>query len=213
MIYFAISVFAFTAFAVDVDFVYVDFLQLVSRDAPLDADFTPEDMVKHGGTCLNSEARTAFVEMKAALEQAGISGLRLQSAYRAYDYQRAIFDQRVKELVRTGLTRDDAVYKASQSIQHPGASEHQLGLAVDVSINGVLSQSFGETDAGKWLAGNCHHYGYIIRYPQDKVDVTGIIYEPWHLRYVGHPHASIMKRTGYTLEEYLEYLKILRVVF
>jgi D-alanyl-D-alanine carboxypeptidase len=86
---------------------------------------------------------------------------------------------------------------------YPGASEHQSGLALDVTIDGTLRQSFGETKAGKWIADNCQRFGFILRYPQDKTGVTQIIYEPWHLRYVGVPHAAFMKEMNLCLEEYI----------
>lgn len=129
-----------------------------------------------------------------------IYGLRLQSAYRSYSYQRAIFEEKVRALTAEGIENVREI--AAQSVQVPGASEHQLGLALDVSIDGKLSQSFAETDAGRWLAENCHNFGFIVRYPQGKTDVTSIVFEPWHLRYVGLPHSQIMKEKSLTLEEY-----------
>jgi len=182
-------------------------LWIVNRHNPLDEHFKPHPLAEYQGVKLHAEALDAFLQMKEAMQAGGVGGLRLQSAYRSYDYQRAIFDQRVKELMNKGMTKDEATYKASQSIQRPGASEHQTGLALDVSINGILDQSFAETDAGKWLDENCHHFGFIIRYPQSKTEITKIIYEPWHLRYIGNPHAYIIKEMELTLEEYWCYIK------
>jgi len=182
-------------------------LWIVNKTNPIDENFKPGSLTEHQGVKLHTEARDAFVKMKEAMQNDGIDGLRLQSAYRPYHYQRAIFDQRVKELVQKGNTKDEASYKASQSIQRPGASEHQTGLALDVSINGVLNQSFADTDAGKWIDENCHNFGFVIRYPEFKTEITQIIYEPWHLRYVGNPHASIMKENNLTLEEYWSFIK------
>jgi len=142
-----------------------------------------------------------------AMEESGVSGLRLQSAYRTYSYQRSVFNQKVKELTAKGHNKYEVESIASKSVQPPGASEHQLGLALDVSIDGKLTQAFGETQAGIWLEENCHRYGFIIRYPNAKTEITQIVYEPWHLRYVGEPHAAIMKDLGITLEEYLGYIR------
>lgn len=181
-------------------------LWLVNRDNPLPSDYRPCDLVTYKGAELREPARDAYVQMLAAMEAEGVKGLQLQSAYRTYSYQRAIFEQKVKTLITKGSTEEEARVIAAQSIQLAGSSEHQLGLALDVSINGQLSQAFAETEAGQWLANNCFKYGFVIRYPQSKTDVTNIIYEPWHLRYVGIPHAQIMTEAALTLEEYHLYL-------
>jgi len=181
-------------------------LWLINRDNPVDADFMPQNLVEYKGVRLHSTARSAFVEMITAMETDGITGVCLQSAYRPYSHQRAIFDQRVKELMAKGNNKNEAEQIASESIQPPGASEHQTGLALDVSINGQLTKSFADTKAGRWLDANSHSHGFIIRYPKHKTAITNITFEPWHLRYVGTPHASIMKNMNLTLEEYWKYL-------
>jgi D-alanyl-D-alanine carboxypeptidase len=188
--------------------VQTNLLRLVNKENPLAEDYKPSDLVKYNKIELCEVARDAFVEMVAAMELEGINGLRLQSAYRSYSYQRAIFNEKARELLRTGkaTSKAEAEEIAARSIQPPGASEHQLGLALDVSIDGKLSQKFAETEAGRWLAENCHKHGFIIRYPKEKTTVTEIIYEPWHLRFVGAEHAEIMFKTGLTLEEYCSYL-------
>lgn len=95
----------------------------------------------------------------------------------------------------------------------PGTSDHQTGLALDIiqsslpSRFGELIQEFGETKAGKWLAENSWKFGFVLRFPADKEDVTGIIYEPWHFRFVGREHAARMTEMGLCLEEYVEYLE------
>ena len=182
------------------------FLWLVNRENPLCEKFRPSDLVKYRGIEIRKPARDAFVEMISAMEAGGIHGLRLQSAYRSFSHQRSIFEQKKLGLIAKGESPDAAEAIAAKSIQPPGASEHQLGLALDVSKNGRLSQAFAETDAGIWIAENCHRFGFIVRYPQAKTEVTDIIYEPWHLRFVGVPHAQIMKETALTLEEYAAFL-------
>lgn len=181
-------------------------LWLVNRDNKLCEKFRPGDIVSFDGVELREGARDAFVEMITAMKAEGAGSVRLQSGYRAYAHQRAVFEGKVGELVAKGKSRGVATAIASRSVQVPGASEHQLGLALDVSVGGKLSQSFAETDEGRWLAENCHRFGFVIRYPKEKTDITNIIYEPWHLRYVGAPHAEIMRQTGKTLEEYHEFL-------
>ena len=182
-------------------------LWLVNRDNRLSSTYHPYDLVTYQGIKLRQSAYDAFLSMQKALQTAGIHNLRLQSAYRSYEHQAAIFNQRVKELQAAGYIRTEAERKAALSIQPPGASEHQLGLALDVSVDGKLTQDFGETETGKWLAAHCHEFGFVIRYPQAKTNITQIIYEPWHLRYVGTPHAAIMKNLSLTLEEYAAYVK------
>ena len=94
----------------------------------------------------------------------------------------------------------------------PGTSDHQSGLAVDIIQTSLpsrfdsLIQEFGETDAGKWLAANCYRFGFVLRFPEDKEEQTGIIYEPWHFRYVGRTHATAMHELNMCLEEYVDYL-------
>jgi len=182
------------------------FLWLVNRENMLCAKYRPRDLVNHGGIELRAPVRDAYIEMLAAMEADGLEQLSLKSGYRAYSHQRAVFEGKVNELTRRGHGRAVATAIASRSVQVPGASEHQTGLAIDVSEGAGLSQTFAETDAGRWLAQNCHRFGFIIRYPREKTDVTNIIYEPWHLRFVGIPHAEIMFHTGKTLEEYHEFL-------
>jgi len=177
-------------------------LWLVNRDNPLDEDFRPGDLVEYRGIRLRRPAKEAYLEMVKAMEAEGIPGLCLQSAYRPYCYQRAIFEQRVKELIAKGECHEAAVNTASHSIQRPGSSEHQLGLALDVSMDGILSQAFADTPAGRWIEEHCYKFGFVIRYPRDKTHITNIIFEPWHLRYVGAPHSTIMKEQALTLEEY-----------
>jgi len=182
------------------------FLRLVNQENSLDSNFKPDGLIDYQKIKVNSVALDAYNTMLSVMEEGGITGLKLQSAYRPYPYQRAIFDQRVREFMKMGKSKDEAIYLTSQSIQYPGASEHQTGLALDVSVSGQLNQAFADTPAGIWLNDHCHKFGFIIRYPQNKTDVTHIIYEPWHLRYVGIPHASIMKDLDLSLEEYHTFL-------
>ena len=182
-------------------------LWLVNRENMLPANFKPVELSEYQGIKLHAAAKEPFSKLLKAMQAEGIHGLRLQSAYRTFSYQTAVFNQRVKEFTARGYSKDEAEEAASKSVQPPGASEHQLGLALDVSLDGTLTQAFGETRAGKWLEEHSHKYGFIIRYPEDKTDITQIVYEPWHLRYVGIPHSSIMKNLELTLEEYLSYIK------
>jgi len=182
-----------------------DFLRLVNKDNRLSADYSPVGLVEYKGITLHPTVRENFEQMQKAMQADGIQGLSIQSAFRSYAHQQSIFDKKVLELAMQG--HHDAEAMAAQSVQPPGASEHQLGLAIDVSTDGKLCRSFGETPAGLWLDEYSHQFGFIIRYPASKTDITQIMYEPWHLRYVGTPHATIMKNLELTLEEYLDYIK------
>lgn len=110
------------------------------------------------------------------------------------------------------VTREEQEASVATYSCAPGTSDHQTGLAVDIVQRNLpdrfdsLIQEFGETEAGKWLAENAHHFGFILRFPPDKENITGIIYEPWHFRYVGRTHATAMYEMGYCLEEYVEHL-------
>jgi len=146
----------------------------------------------HVGAVMAPQLEALF----AAAKKAG-KPLRLSSGYRSYSYQTSVYASLVKAKGQAAAGRESA---------RPGYSEHQTGLAADVSpLDGRcdLSQCFGATPEGKWLASNAYKYGFIIRYAKDKEAVTGYLYEPWHIRYVGQSLAAEMHRTGIeTLEEF-----------
>lgn len=126
------------------------------------------------------------------------------SAYRDYEYQQGLFDNRVTRFKNQGLSESDAKIEAAKVVAIPGTSEHHLGLAVDIIS---VEESFENTKEFRWLQENAADYGFIMRYPKDKQDITKIIYEPWHYRYVGVEHAKAINELGFCLEEYIEYLK------
>jgi D-alanyl-D-alanine carboxypeptidase len=158
-------------------------------------DHAPTDLVSLGGRYqLRAEAAQA---MRAMLAGAAADGLTItvQSAYRSYDYQVGVFTAQV---ARFGEA------KAEIQVARPGYSEHQTGLAADVGGGGCdIDRCFGTNDEGRWVAAHAAEYGYVVRYPDGKTDVTGYRYEPWHVRYVGVPLATELQRTGTaTLEEF-----------
>lgn len=129
------------------------------------------------------------------------------SAYRSEQKQKELFDNKVlRVMILEGATLQEAPEIAEQSVARPGTSEHQLGLAVDIidRYYTQLDEGQEDTDTQKWLMENCWRYGFILRYPNGTTDITGIIYEPWHYRYVGRAYAEEITRMGLTLEEYLE---------
>jgi len=181
-------------------------LWLVNQHNPLASDFVPSNLVSHQGIRLQAMAYTAYSQMQTAMKADGIQGLQLASAYRPFDYQQELFAAKINNLKAQGHSPEVAEELASQILQRPGASEHQTGLALDVTVAGDLTEDFGHTAEGKWIAENSHRFGFIIRYPQAKTEITHITYEPWHLRYVGLPHAIVIYENNLTLEEYADFI-------
>ena len=140
-----------------------------------------------------------MVMLKAAIED-GLSDWQISEAYRSVQYQQRVWDNKVAEYRQQGLTEENVQIATAKYVARPGYSEHHTGLAFDVT---VPDQSFPLTEQSKWLAANCWDYGFIIRYTEDKVAITGINAEPWHIRYVGLPHSKLMQERNQCLEEYL----------
>ena len=176
-----------------------DFIENVGLTA-IDTRFTDG---KASSKYFDSRAVGALNTMcEAALED----GIRLTciSTYRTYDYQDGLFNNRIQRYINQGYSQTDALAAAARVVAKPGTSEHHMGLAVDFNS---VEQSFENTQAFKWLQEHAEEYGFIMRYAEDKQNLTKIIYEPWHYRYVGVEHAKAINDLGYCLEEYIEYLK------
>lgn len=131
------------------------------------------------------------------------------SAFRTMEYQEMLYNNKIKRLLAEGVTRADAPSIAAQSVAIPGTSEHQLGLAVDIISETYtnLDRYQEQTAVQQWIMQNCWRYGFILRYPNGTTDITGIIYEPWHYRYVGAVTAKEVHESGLVFEEYLETLE------
>lgn len=130
------------------------------------------------------------------------------SSYRTHGYQTNSYNRKVQSYLDKGYTQEQAEKEAATIIAKPGTSEHQLGLAVDIIDTRLwaLEEEQETLPAQKWLMEHCWEYGFVLRYPKDKIDKTGIIYEPWHYRYVGKAVAKELHDSGLTLEEYLQSL-------
>ena len=128
------------------------------------------------------------------------------SAHRTRQYQQNLFDNKVLRVILEGSSPEEAPEIAAQAVAVPGTSEHQLGFAVDIidEYYTVLDEGQEETATQQWLMENCWRYGFILRFPNGTTDITGIIYEPWHYRYVGERYAKEITELGVTLEEYLQ---------
>ncbi len=147
-------------------------------------------------------------DMFKAAEEAGVP-LELVSAYRSISLQDRLFTRSVNSYINEGYSKQQAIEKANYSRTFSGTSEHNTGLGFDILQKGnyYLSTQFEKTAQFKWLMENAENYGFILRYQKDKIDITGIMYEPWHFRYVGIEHAKKINDLGYCLEEYIEYLE------
>ena len=180
-------------------------LLLVNPWNPLPEDYTISLTELKNGLSVDSRCYPDLQDMMDACRAAGLSPV-ICSAYRTQEYQEKLFQNKVSRLMAQGYSETDATAEAGKSVAVPGTSEHQLGLALDiVDINNQhLDESQESTAVQKWLMEHCWEYGFILRYPNDKSEITGIIYEPWHYRYVGREDAEQIHSLGVCLEEYLE---------
>lgn len=189
-------------------------LKLVNKQNPLSADFVPETLVEDDRSkiWICECALKAFLNLNTHIIKAGMPSLVLVSGYRAYDYQKNLYNRKISWLISRGLEETDARRRASEIVALPGCSEHQLGLAVDVAsyvmknFDDPLTEAFADQPEGLWLSRNAAEYGFILRYPKHKTEITQIVYEPWHYRYVGADHAKTMKAHDMCLEEYIPYI-------
>lgn len=148
-----------------------------------------------------------LTQMFAAAKEDGVN-LVVCSPYRDMARQEYLFERKVKGYLKTGMSYMDAYKTASITVTVPGASEHQVGLAVDIISDTYtsLDEGFANTPAGRWLNEHSWEYGFILRYPLGKEEITGIQYEPWHFRYVGVEAGKVITEEGITLEEFVENL-------
>ena len=143
-------------------------------------------------------------DMMNQMKKDGITNIWVQSAYRSVARQKELYDASVKKYLQEGKTQEEAETLTNEYINKPGSSDHNLGLAVDFN---KVDNGFEKLDGFKWLQKNAENYGFVLRYPKDKEDITKIDYESWHWRYVGVEHAKKMNELNMCLEEYIQYLK------
>lgn len=180
------------------------YMTLVNYDNRLDAGFAPE--LADIENDQQFDARAA-IHLKALMQAARDAGYTVYfcSGYRDYDIQSIIYWRHIDDFTAEGMTEEEAHAKTLLSVNYPGASEHQLGLAADILEyeDQPMEPYIGGSGLMLWLEEHCADYGFVIRYPADKTDITGISYEPWHLRYVGGEAAQYMMENGLCLEEFL----------
>ena len=179
-------------------------LMLVNKYHYLESDFTPENLVDIpqtyaygdiGSQKATEETYNAFLNMWNASHEAGFY-LMVNSSYRTFEKQQSVYD----DYKKMGGTDYADKYAA-----RPGYSEHQTGLTLDIFEKGTSSKTFPDTDSYKWLVENAHKYGFIQRYPTDKINITGYDFESWHYRYVGVEAATYIYENGITFDEYYAY--------
>ncbi|MGN0538905.1 MAG: M15 family metallopeptidase [Candidatus Fimenecus sp.] len=155
--------------------------------------------------------RAAYTPLKNLFQAASDAGVPLQlvSAYRSPDLQDRLFTRSVNSYISQGYSKQEAIKKANYARTFSGTSEHNTGLGFDILQQGnfTLSESFENTAQFKWLSEHAEEYGFILRYRKDKTTQTGIMYEPWHFRYVGVEHAKKINELDMCLEEYIAYLE------
>ena len=182
-------------------------LILVNKAVHMGANQEPADLRVIHGVYLRKMAADALQTMLDAAEREGIHGLVVYSGYRSYQTQVAVYANKIASL--RPEYGDQAETMAQKLVAPPGASEHQTGLAVDLTLREfldyeyVLNYDFANTPQGRWLRDNSWKYGFILRYDDGKEAKTNIDYEPWHFRYVGLEHAKKIYELGVCLEEYL----------
>jgi D-alanyl-D-alanine carboxypeptidase len=180
---------------------------IVNKKRNLPENYVPEDLTALtdiptvlSNPEVNQLRKAAYEALKELFDAAKEEGYELhaRSGYRSYYTQASLYTSYVENYGKAAADK----YSAK-----PGQSEHQTGLSMDITceaINYKLDTTFGETEEGKWVAENAHRYGFIIRYPKGKEDITGYAYEPWHIRYLGVELAEKIYESGLTLEEYFQ---------
>lgn len=181
------------------------YLLLANAENPLPQDWSIQTEEVQNGYEMDRRAAPAMREMIQAAKEDGVE-LMLCSAYRSVEKQQQLFDRSQQAYMAQGMSEEEAYAKTATETAIPGTSEHQTGLAADIvtPTYQMLDAGFADTPAGQWLSEHAAEYGFVLRYPQDKQEVTGIIYESWHYRFVGKTHAKLMKESGLCLEEYLQ---------
>ena len=180
-------------------------LILVNPWNPIPENYEPELTYLRNGQAVDSRCYPELQQMMDDCRAAGLDPL-ICASYRTMEKQEALFEDKEARLIREGCPENEAGAEAAKVVAYPGTSEHQLGLALDIVDFSYqqLDTEQKNTPVQQWLMKNSWKYGFVLRYPTDKSDITGIIYEPWHYRYVGKEAAAEMYEHKLCLEEYLE---------
>ncbi len=166
-------------------------------------DYCDPDVVKIKANGIEGEqvAVDALMVMLQAAQAEGIDNWQVSAGWRSVGYQQQLLDDKIAEYKAEGFSSTNARSAALKTVAEPGTSEHHTGLAFDITVPGV---SFKGTEQSDWISEHCWEYGFILRYAEDKEDITGFVAEAWHFRYVGTEHSLIMRDENLCLEEYIE---------
>lgn len=182
-------------------------LILVNTENPLPDSYEFSKHTLNSGLVIDEQAYIDFYRFTKACNDAGFH-YNIISAYRDRETQQGIINRNINEFMQNGLSEAEAREKTYETVQPAGCSEHETGLAIDLSDEKIfsLTEDLETNPTIKWLMENCCDYGFILRYPKEKADVTGIAYEPWHFRYVGQEAAKFMSEHNLTLEDFYQLL-------
>ena len=175
-------------------------------------DYTLELETVQGKYKMDIKAAESARNLVAAAKEAGFN-MQLCSAYRTVEKSAELYQRKVNQYIGYGYSEADAKVEAAKWVAPPGTSEHHTGLAMDLVSSDYwnyysdLEHDYEKFDSFKWMYEHCAEFGFILRYPKDKQDITGITYEPWHYRYVGIEAAKYIMENGLCLEEYIEIIK------
>ena len=167
-------------------------LTIVNKYNYIPKDYIPKDLIEVNNIYLNKEAYNSFLIMKQDINKENMN-IRIISAYRSYDYQEELYDR---------YLQNDKQELVDSYSARPGFSEHHTVLAIDIDNTKLDFNKFYLTKEFIWMQENSYKYGFILRYPKDKENITGYSYEPWHYRYVGKEIAEYIKKHNSTFEEY-----------
>ena len=183
-------------------------LLLVNKNHNVPEGYSVELEEAEEGHQVDRRIAKSLKQMLSDARKEGLSPI-ICSSYRTNEKQQKLYNNKVKEYKRWGCSSEEAEELASYWVAIPGTGEHETGLAVDIVSRDyqILDEKQEQTDVQKWLIENSYKYGFALRYPTDKKDITMINYEPWHYRYVGIDNATYMKEHDMCLEEYIDYLK------
>jgi len=186
-----------------------DELILVNPTHYIPDDYEVNLVTVQGKYKLDEKAAEHAIDLLAAAKEAGYD-MQLCSAYRTVEKSAELYQKQIKKFLNAGYSQADAEKEAAKWVAPPGTSEHHTGLAMDLVSSDYwgqysdLEHDYDKFDSFKWMYAHCAEYGFVLRYPEGKEDITGITYEPWHYRYVGVDAAKYIMENGLCLEEYLE---------
>ena len=188
------------------------YLILVNRTSTIDSDYVPENLVDVKDSRSDRTERMVetaekalealYIEMRAA----GYTDVSVTSGYRSYDRQDYLYRMYTENEMKNGLSQEEAQKIVDTYSAKAGTSEHQTGLCCDMHNLPSADRRFAQKEAYTWLLENCYKFGFILRFPEGKEDITGYGFEPWHFRFVGRYHAAKIHELGMCLEEYIDYL-------